>query len=737
MRLSSSVKDITWSSLFGALILSMVLGLSACSSGSSDSNDNFSPGGGDGGDGGASSPLCENNPNNECDFTVTLTKNGQKILPWEYSYGRASNVKDWKWVRDNTTSFDYLQTSQFTVSAAEFKSDLPEITITDKKNRGFNCAGFYWKKTFYYAKMNTSFRVPLSWKQSLPLQMTVIPWKVPNGGLCNNQNLGPDSVPDGTRALAIWVSAPSSKVSTDCHFTKDSTASKSPSCFKPPTWEVVDDYLIYKGSLVDWVRLNNNTKIPQNIRIDAGADLENMPLNTLFVRYNIDKDAANIAACEKWVKDANRSLKTPKDNCKVSGGKELTLLANHQINVSGTGRISGYQQTKETPVTVLPSYREAANIKNPERLQAQYRVYSGLLVLSSDYAPGYAIDVEGITVGFGPKRGSGAVQLNTPYAPAVSSLTVTDENIKKDVNNFKVNVSDLKVVGNWIDAADGPEIMGQNSTVKSLYLHVNDDSIKVAVNGIKISDVTVLQGDVGGVVDLGSYGYNRGSISGAVVNGVYVHRITHTTGYDPYNGLVVTRLCPIKPLCENCDHSSANLENATVANLQVNEVGEINAVQRPAAIGVLASYTASDMNEYSNLKSVPGFCSSTVDYASSVTIKNIKLVNWDIYEEPSADSKLYNNGSASDRAITYSWTEPSVKFFNGTFTGVGAKKYPDNAVRIHFKNKAPGKLWYAACGASTGFCYDNKGESSAVLNVLSQSPINSNVPNYNFLFPYK
>ena len=124
----------------------MVLGLSACSSGSSDSNDNFSPGGGDGGDGGASSLPCENNPSNECDFTVTLTKNGQKILPWEYTYVRKSNAEDWSWVRDNssgTTSFDYLQTSQFTVSAAEFKSDAPEITIRDKKNRGFNCAGFY------------------------------------------------------------------------------------------------------------------------------------------------------------------------------------------------------------------------------------------------------------------------------------------------------------------------------------------------------------------------------------------------------------------------------------------------------------------------------------------------------------------------------------------------------------------------------------------------------------------
>ena len=443
-----------------------------------------------------------------------------------------------------------------------------------------------------------------------------------------------------------------------------------------------------------------------------------MPLNTLFVRYNIDTDAANIAACEKWVKEANNSSEAPKDNCKVSEGKELTLLANHQINVSGTGRINGYTQTTQPPVTKLPVYPEAANITNTNRLQAQYRVYSGRLVLSSDYAPGYAIDVEGITVGFGPKRGSGAVQLNTPYAPAVSSLT--DTNIGFDSNNFKVNVSDLKVVGNWIDAADGPEIMGQNSTVESLYLHVNDDSIKVPVNGIKISDVTVLQGDTGGVVDLGSYGYNRGSIKGAVVDGVYVHRITHTTGYDDYNGLVTTRLCPVKPL-NDFNVLVSSLENATVQNLQVNKVDDINTVQRPAAIGVLASAKGVTSS----------FCETPT--ASMVTISNIRLLNWDVYVEPSEDSKLYNNGTVSglnaeNNAIQYNWVKPSVAFFDSKFLN----NVPENAVRLYPANS----VWYAACGLSTGSCYNENGPySPGKQNVVTES-INSDVPNFNYLFPY-
>jgi hypothetical protein len=308
-----------------------------------------------------------------------------------------------------------------------------------------------------------------------------------------------------------------------------------------------------------------------------------------------------------------------------------------------------------------------------------------------------------------------------------------------------VNVSDLKVVGNWIDAADGPEIMGQNSTVKSLYLHVNDDSIKVAVNGIKISDVTVLQGDVGGVVDLGSYGDNRGSISDAVVDGVYVHRITHTTGYDPYNGLVTTRLCPQKPLCDNCDDPlSANLENATVQNLTVNKVGDINTVQRPAAIGVLASYTVSDQSEY-KLNGVPGFCSRPLSggYADSVTINNIQLLNWDVYVAPSEASKLYNNAPASDGSITYNWgtnsdptvpAQSSVAFFDGKINGL----QPENAVRLY---KADDSGWYAACGEVVkGSCYDSEGTYPATNKTWSVNTSDHNQPpvtNFNYLFPYK
>ena len=130
------------------------------------------------------------------------------------------------------------------------------------------------------------------------------------------------------------------------------------------------------------------------------------------------------------------------------------------------------------------------------------------------------------------------------------------------------------------------------------------------------------------------------------------------------------------------------------------KVDDINTVQRPAAIGVLASYLNSDEQG----TTIPGFC--TAPTATSVTISNIKLLNWDVYVEPSEDSKLYNNGTVSglnaeNKAIQYNWVYPSVAFFDSKFLN----NVPENAVRLYPANS----VWYAACGLPTGSCYNRMG----------------------------
>ena len=90
-----------------------------------------------------------------------------------------------------------------------------------------------------------------------------------------------------------------------------------------------------------------------------------------------------------------------------------------------------------------------------------------------------------------------------------------------------VKVFDFKMVGNWVDAADGLEVQGDGSELTFTYLHVADDSMKVAAKKMKYKHTTILQGDVGtgGMINLGSYG--TADSQGSNVEGVYVHRITH------------------------------------------------------------------------------------------------------------------------------------------------------------------------------------------------------------------
>merc|ERR1711939_557174 len=110
-----------------------------------------------------------------------------------------------------------------------------------------------------------------------------------------------------------------------------------------------------------------------------------------------------------------------------------------------------------------------------------------------------------------------------------SSMQFNGYNVDYDADYFKqtnVKIFDLKAVGGWIDASDGPEIMVPNSRVDQLFLHIQDDSIKVGADNYQAYGITVWQGNAGGVVNVGNYGCFGSEIAYANIDGVYVHRIT-------------------------------------------------------------------------------------------------------------------------------------------------------------------------------------------------------------------
>jgi hypothetical protein len=289
-----------------------------------------------------------------------------------------------------------------------------------------------------------------------------------------------------------------------------------------------------------------------------------------------------------------------------------------QVRIGGYGRIDGSafnQWTTDTTPTGPQKQEQTSDGQSYLLVDVlktlEFTVGSGLLDISSAYksdnATNPAIDIWGVAVSQGAKRGHGAINLNTPW----NNFRDADPN----ANNNAVKLFDVKAIANWKDASDGPEAMGANSLVQYVYIHTADDSIKAAVSGLTVEHATVLQGNVGGVVDFGSYGYSRPQpgasfqdnpwvVSGISLSEVAVHRVTQINGgYDGLNGLFTTRNAAF-------DHSysgyGGNIIDVSLSGFRVADLGGIyiqgdglkgsNSFYRAYALGFLPDGAFSSRN---------------------------------------------------------------------------------------------------------------------------------------------
>lgn len=128
----------------------------------------------------------------------------------------------------------------------------------------------------------------------------------------------------------------------------------------------------------------------------------------------------------------------------------------------------------------LNGYGNAVNsfktIANAEA-HTRWRISSGLLELSSGAAPTavfpFAVDVSEVTVGWGAKRGDGAVRLQFNRVPLGG---ISD---KPESNNQPARLYDVKTPGTWVGASDGPRVTADGSELGYLYLHHSDDNLKI------------------------------------------------------------------------------------------------------------------------------------------------------------------------------------------------------------------------------------------------------------------
>ena len=610
---------------------------------------------------------------NDCQFTVAVSNTPNMVANYfptqEYSYAwgftdapRQLTTEDGKnidyiWTSAGGKMFTYLQTSNFDDYNPLSSGAPTALYVTDTTGEAKRMR-LQYAKQFVDGTLQTdkSFRFDLSTlnppQQSMPYQFTIHPYDD------KNEN----------RELAVWLSS--------------TYAANSPTSVRSlyaggarNHWVSGSNYIAYVGGLYDYAENNNAI----NLMLDMDLDGTQMNLSTNYALFEVVN--GNPGECV-----------TQPNSCEVKFLGQYTTPVNGPITIAGSGRINGYNLLDTDYPGKWGAPDSTKRPLTPALIaKAEYRVQSGLMELSSNTVntENFAIDIAGITVGFSPRREDSSVLLNNKYLPMITPEDRVNGVTPLD-NDSRVKTFDFKMVGNWPGQADGLEVHGKESLLQLqyTYLHIADDSMKVAADNLTYEHTTVLQGNVGtgGLIHLGSYGTGRKMTKGHVT-GVYVHRITHQPagGQDGsgYSGaaLVAAQTCPY----------GNDVSGVTVTQLRVNNLGNgISSVNRPFNIGLGIS--------------AGGPCSSSD--ATPTNVGPMTFTDFLVYLNPLSDSTIFN------RIATPPSTVKDISFFDKT---VNAS--PTGKVAIYPPNNS--NVGYFICGTGSDTltdypsskCWNTSGEN--------------------------
>lgn len=408
------------------------------------------------------------------------------------------------------------------------------------------------------------------------------------------------------------------------------------------------------------------------LHIAPTADLS-APLTNSYAEHKVHDSDACRALCSS-LQGASALVDLFADpnakGCHLAQTPNIKAKAGYgRITVNGFGRINGRKmmeafhfQDQEQSVWANPgagvlngygsTVPKMTTIANTEA-HTRWRIMSGLLELSSAGAPPpaasdtppqlpppplFAVDVSEVAVGWGPKRGDGAIRLQFPRVPLDNGHRVEDSDVP-------VRLYDVKTPGTWVGASDGPRVTAAGSHLSYLYLQHADDNLKMDSSSAIYSNITLLQGNIGSAIELGTYGIGiRGNkVEHSVMDGVFVHRITHfDTQEDSLGSLLGSRTCPVGVV----------YRNLTLSNVVVAAVGSSNQVSSLFSIGTygeqssaFAQYSALDRwffcaNDWWLGKGQPGKGNTIRTSGQAALFTELRFLNWQVHVQPSAPSKL-------------------------------------------------------------------------------------------------
>lgn len=567
------------------------------------------------------------------DFTVKVQFDTGKSNGWEdvmctrsysrcpFSDGSCLSDDDSEWAAESGKTFDYLETKVFHIPNG---SSPTKLFVKD--DTGYDCARAFYQDQYHDFKSGTNVDVISSWYDgSNPVQITIIPFSS-GGGSCQSSS---DDEFDAARALAIWLSPYAGQVSDPNDGSTYCDVSINPEeCLNIPFWDIDGNELVLYGSLANVLQTNPSSV---NIYIPEGYDIT-LPISNMEVRFRISG-----GDCAQFLKDGVTS-------CQVDKSWLAYTPTDVQITVSGLGRINGWetmQQQRDDNIRMsdgeqgdIDTLLTSEDFSDWQSIGYWY-MFSLFLSLASSSSDMWSIDVSGVETAWGSRQGKSSIQLNNHFFTNY---------------NTPVKLFDFKQAGFWNKQSDGVDIMGTASYSSYNYLHTNDDALKIASTEFTCEYQTLLKGNAGCAVNLDAFGYEPNDINNSHIDGIYVHRIVHNSqGFqgcssstqddgwsDENGGVVCTR---------SCGQNKGGLSDATISNLYIPEIGDVNSVATSFGIGV-------------NTKG--SFCNggTPVDH---YPIKNLIFENWNIYPNPSCKSSIYDDAGIVEWG---SGATPSITFFS-------------------------------------------------------------------------
>jgi hypothetical protein len=219
--------------------------------------------------------------------------------------------------------------------------------------------------------------------------------------------------------------------------------------------------------------------------------------------------------------------------------------------------------------------------------------------------------------GYNSKRG-GYIVFTNNIADICKGLTPVVSNL--DDPNYlssKVSLSRINILNNWIYQADGFDVISPGLDMNNCIVQSGDDGIKLQSSNSIISNISSIQGNSGGAIAIGGYGFSKYNkpLENIDISGISIMRICQSyKGSEDYNSAIINI---INNTTNNGDYNNIRISNIYVPEIyySINEPG----INQPNMFFTLGWWN---------------FGTTLGGPTTAGIIKNIKIQNAYIYSQP-------------------------------------------------------------------------------------------------------